>query len=106
MIDARWGQRYAYVPQALLALSVLALAETSGRTLSALARAASVWLLVIGASEFFFPWIVMANGPAWRPEVAAWQADPHHKLQIWPTGSAMRLQRPQMVVSLHQKTDR
>jgi len=95
IIDARPGQRYAFVPQALFALSVLALAATSGRRLSTLAWVASAWLLVIGASEFFSPWSIIANGPAWRPEVAAWQADPNHALQIWPTGWTMRLQPPQ-----------
>ena len=95
MIDTLLGPRYTYVSQALFALSFLALAATSGRRLSTFAWAASVWLLVIGASEFFSPWRGIANGPAWRPEVAAWQADPNHTLQIWPTGWTMRLQPPQ-----------
>lgn len=85
MIDARVGERYAYVPQALFALSIAALAATSGRNISKLAWAACVWLLLIGAQAFFFPLPMVADGPAWRPEVAAWQADPNHALHIWPT---------------------
>jgi len=93
MIDARAGERYAYAPQSLFALSVIALATTSGRRIATVAWVASVWLLVVGAAEYFSPWRLIADGPAWRPQVAAWQADPNHRLQIWPTGWAMQLQR-------------
>jgi len=93
MIDARAGERYTYAPQGLFALSVLALATTSGRRIATFAYVASGWLLLIGAAQYFVPWSIIAHGPAWRPQVAAWQADPNHSLQIWPVGWAMQLQR-------------
>jgi hypothetical protein len=36
---------------------------------------------------------VLLTGPDWREEVAAWELDPSHKLQIWPKGSYMVLER-------------
>ena len=92
LVSATAAERYTFAPQALFALSILALAATSGRRVATLAWAASVWLLVIGTSEYFFQdW--PADGPAWRPQIAGWQADPNRNLQIWPAGWAMQLQR-------------
>lgn len=94
MIDVQPGGRYVYAPQALFLLCIVALAATSDRKISILAWSVSVWLLVISASEFFFTWDMIADGPAWRPQVAAWHADPNHVLQIWPSGWKVRLPPP------------
>jgi len=101
LIDVLGNGRYAYAPQALFSLSVVALAATSGRKLSTLAWAVSVWLLVIGGADYFFPRDAIADGPAWRPQIAAWQADPNHVLQIWPSGWMMQL--PPLARTLDKK---
>ena len=44
----------------------------------------AVWLIVIGAGWYVQPEPMMATGPDWRGEVAAWRADPGHALMLWP----------------------
>jgi len=91
MIDARFGERYTVVPQALFALSTVALAATAGRRIAVLSWCLSVWLMVVGAAGYFSPWPLITDGPAWREEVAVWQADPSHPLLIWPAGCTVTL---------------
>ena len=91
LIDARTGARYSFVPQALLALALLAVAATSHRWTARASGFAVVWLLAVGAWEFVHPWPLISKGPAWRKEVALWQADPSHALEIWPSGWSVML---------------
>jgi hypothetical protein len=111
MVSADWGQRYVYVPQALLSLSLLAIAATrsphpvpAGRAtrpprsviadpIVAVLWTAIGWLIVVGALRYFLTWDVIGDGPAWRAEVSAWEADPSHSLQLWPTGWSVQLNR-------------
>jgi hypothetical protein len=91
LIDARIGERYTFVPQALLGLTLLALAATTQRWTARTSWFAVVWLLTVGAWEFVHPWPLISDGPAWRKEVALWRADPAHALQIWPAGWSVKL---------------
>jgi hypothetical protein len=84
LIVGKGGDRYIFAPQALFALSALALAATAQRWTRLLAGIAVLWLLAVGGVAYFTPWSVIADGPPWRREVAAWQADPSHKLRLWP----------------------
>ncbi len=92
MIDPHYGERYVFVPQVLLSLGLLALAATASRAFATVAGAACVWLLVTGMSGYFFPWSFISNGPAWRPQVAAWRNDPTRPLHVWPGIMVLRLQ--------------
>jgi len=94
LIDARYGERYAYVPQALLSLSILALAATRTGWQKALAWGTAAWLIVVGGTEFFRTWDLLADGPAWRAEVAAWKADRNYALRVWSAGSEIRVTLP------------
>jgi hypothetical protein len=78
--------RYIYVPQALLSLSVLALAACLSGWRAALAWGVVAWLIVVGAVEYTRPWSYISDGPAWRSEVAKWRADPEYMMKIWPEG--------------------
>jgi hypothetical protein len=78
--------RYMYVPQALLSLSVLALAACLPGWRAVLAWGVVAWLIVVGAVEYTMPWDFIADGASWRTEVAAWRVDPNHVLLIWPEG--------------------
>ncbi len=91
MLDVLGGERYVFVPQTLLGLSVLALAATYTGWARAAFCCVVVWLLAVGAYAYADPWDVIATGPSWRAEVAAWRADPRHVLQIWPRGWTMTL---------------
>ena len=94
MISAFFGERYVFVPQVLLGLGVLALAATSTGRRSELFRLVVLWLLVIGASGYFFPWPAIAKGPDWRTEVAAWRHDPARPLHVWPAPLVIHLTPP------------
>ncbi|WP_419730666.1 hypothetical protein [Lichenicola sp.] len=91
LIGAQSGERYIFVPQALLALAVLALAATSTRRIARAAWSAVVWLMVIGAIMYPETLPLIRNGPAWRDQVRAWQLDPSHRLRIWPDGWTVTL---------------
>ncbi len=91
MLDAQGGERYVFVPQTLFGLTVLALAMTYSNWVSRAAIVTLVWLLVVGAYCYTHPWKVIANGPRWRHEIAAWRHDPTHVIQLWPAGWHMTL---------------
>ena len=94
LIGAYYGERYMFVPQVLLSLGVLALAATLAGPVAAFFRLAALWLLVIGASGYFFPWPFIADGPDWRGQVAAWHRDPSRALRVWPAPMTMQLRPP------------
>jgi len=84
LISVYAGERYTFAPQALFALSVLALAATSCRLVSLAAWAAVAWLLTVGVPGYFHPVPNTQDGPSWRAEVAIWKADPAYRLFLWP----------------------
>ena len=94
LIDARIGERYVFVPQALIALTVLVLALTANRWISRVAWVGVSWLLVAGAASYLQPWPMIADGPSWRREVALWRSDHTHPLHTWPQGWTISLDGP------------
>ena len=91
LIDATTGARYSFVPQALLALCIVALSATARGWTARAAWLAVIWLLAIGAWEYGHPPLAISTGPAWRDEVAHWRKDPTHALRIWPDGWSVTL---------------
>ncbi len=91
MVSAYFGERYLFVPQVLLSLGILALLATGPRKRVLVYRLACAWLLLTGIPGYFSPWILIAKGPAWRPQVAAWRADPRTLLHAWPASTVMNL---------------
>ena len=86
-----FGQRYVFVPSVLFGLSLLALAATGADRLSAAAWGLVLWLVFVGAHEYFWTDPLIDHGPDWRTEVALWRRDPSHVLAIWPEGWTMEL---------------
>jgi hypothetical protein len=84
------GQRYFLVPSALVGLLLLALATTgpqrrpAARTVVAAALLGGYLLNAVLAFPATVP--VGSALPQWRAEVAHWERDPQHALQIWPPG--------------------
>ncbi len=91
LIGAQSGERYIFVPQALLSLAILAFAATGSRGVARAAWVAVLWLIVVGAGTYFATLRGIRNGPAWRDEVRAWQRDPSHAIRIWPHGWTVTL---------------
>ena len=91
LIGAQSGERYVFVPQALLALAILAVAATASRGIARGASVAVVWLIAVGAGTYGATLREVRNGPAWRDEVRAWQRDPSHALRLWPEGWSVTL---------------
>jgi hypothetical protein len=80
-----FGLHYSFAPNVLFALSWLALASLGRNDTRIVASAVVVWLIAVGAHEYFVPSApYFASGPNWRSEVAAWRADPNYLLRIWP----------------------
>jgi hypothetical protein len=93
LLDVLGNQRYVVLPQLLLELSILSLAATRHTRVALVSRVAVAWLLIVGLTNYWTVNPLVANGPAWRPEVAAWKANPNHLLQIWPDGWTTQLSR-------------
>ncbi len=91
LTDVRGQGRYVVVPQTLLYLTVLALTVTVEGWTKWVGWAVIVWLSVVGAYSYCNPF--MTRGPSWRSEIALWEADPSHVIQLWPEGWAMTLDR-------------
>ena len=86
----QWGRKM----QTDLSDGVRALAATTDGARAAVCRFAALWLLVIGASGYFFPWTAIAEGPDWQTEVASWRRDPSRPLHVWPAPMTIRLAPP------------
>ncbi len=91
MINTQFGERYAFVPEALFGMTLLALAATSTGLASAILWLLVAWKLIIGIAMFDRPWLLVADGPPWRPQVAAWRAHRTTTLEIWPAGWTLTL---------------
>ncbi|NPD68361.1 hypothetical protein HN018_08860 [Lichenicola cladoniae] len=94
LIDVHFGERYVFVPQALFSLAFLAFAATGNAKLAGIARVAVLWLIVVGATNFFWTWPLISNGPSWRSEISKWQSDPTRFIELWPDGWTMTLEAP------------
>ena len=84
LIHTRAGDRYAFVPLSLTALSFLALAASGHPVWRWPAAAICAWLLVVGTRAYVTPWQPVADGPSWHEQVALWRADPAYVMHIWP----------------------
>ncbi len=86
LLDVLGNERYAIVPQLLLELSLLSFAASGGFFVALVPRLAVVWLILVGVTNYREVNPFVSDGPAWRPEVALWESDPHHALRLWPEG--------------------
>lgn len=86
LLQVTFGMRYAYVPNALFSLTLLALATRPGFVQGA-AALLLVWVLAVGGRAYFNTDQFFASGPGWRSVLAAWRADPEHRMQAWPPSS-------------------
>ena len=80
------SSRYFYAPGAILLM--LLLANVDARR--AVRRLVCATLLAVGigtgVARYHSSLRWQATWPVWKTEVAAWERDPHHALQIWPPG--------------------
>ena len=97
LLWATYGERYAFVPSALLSLSVLALAadHRGRRVTAAVAGLLVLWSIGIGLRDALSrPDPTFAHGPDWARAVRAWRIDPSRPIPIWPIGWDMVLPPP------------
>jgi hypothetical protein len=94
LMSPGYGGRYFYVPNvALLTLLLSNLEWPANHRLdhrSVLCSALLVAAFMFGARQYR---ALQVTGPDWRVEVAQWQANPEHRLRIWPAGWSVTLRR-------------
>ena len=78
------GERYNYLPLALLGLGLVAIAEDQLRKKRKLALYLCGLALVVGLASYVSPIRELSQGPRWSGEVALWRADHHYGLRAWP----------------------
>jgi len=92
-----YGGRYFYVPAVLLVLSLLSgiRLESSafGRWRSVLCGAIVLISLAMNTWHFRNGLIADTSWPNWAGEVARWRRDPSRRLQVWPPGWSVTLER-------------
>ena len=87
-LGSRVDGRYTVVPLGILTLAlVFGAATAEHRPLRLTAMAVSGVVLLAGLGQFWLhrPTELRCQGcPAWTAELAAWRADPSHRLFVWP----------------------
>jgi hypothetical protein len=95
MIDAWSAQRYFYVPSVILAVLILDRIEVGGSTyhrfVSVICAVLIVTSVTMGIVHYQRTLIKSEDWPRWRDQVARWEADHDHILQVWPEGWQVRL---------------
>jgi len=86
LLSFLFGERYYVAPHMLFALTLIVIASGASVTGRVIAGGFVVWLIAIGAVAYVNVEPLMASGPDWREEVAAWRVDPRHALVLWPPG--------------------
>ncbi len=85
------GERYSFVPNVLIGLSLIAMASTTRGIGSRIFGALVAVEVVVAVAFFSGPKAEMTEGPRWADEVAKWRADPAYRLEGWPSGWAINL---------------
>lgn len=78
------GERYNFLPLALLGLAIIALWTRPGFKGKSACAVLGTVMLLNGAIAYRKPAPAFADGPAWPTEVAAWRANHDHPLAVWP----------------------
>lgn len=79
------GERYNFVPLALLGLALVAFATSGEKQYRRMPQRLCVLVLVLAAVSYPYPMEDMTQGPRWRDEVAMWHRDHDYQLVTWPT---------------------
>ncbi len=91
LLGVLFGQRYFVAPQVLFALGLLAMAAGTTGWSRKVAGGFAVWLIMVGAHEYFWVDPLMAHGPPWRTQVKAWRAHPDTTIVLWPPSFVIKL---------------
>jgi hypothetical protein len=86
------GGRYAFASQILFGLALLSWSVIHQGRGRLFARAAVVWIILIGLSDYFpAKQFHVQGGPPWPDEFAKWRQDPAYKPKIWPPDWSMEM---------------
>lgn len=78
------GERYNFLPIVLIGIALIVMAKRPGFRGRFLCAFLCLLLLVTGFGRYTKPVRLVASGPAWPAEAAAWQRDHNHPLAVWP----------------------
>lgn len=91
LLGVLFGQRYFVAPQVLFYLGLLAVAAGATGWGRRVAGGVAIWLMVVGAHEYFWVDPLMAHGPRWQSQVQAWRVNPETSILLWPPNFAIKL---------------
>jgi len=91
LVGTTGSNRYAFVPNVLGALAILALIDRTQDRITMGACAAVVWLLAIGFQDYVDPSMKLRAGPSWADGVRVWRSNPSALIPIWPDGWSVKL---------------
>ena len=91
LLGILFGQRYYVAPQMLFSLTLIAVAAGASGPGRKVAAGLAGWLIIVGVHACFSVDPLMADGPSWRAQVAAWRTDPRAPIALWPYGFQIKL---------------
>ena len=91
LLGILYGPRYAYAPQVLFGLALLAISAGGAGRDRKVAGALVVWLIVIGVHEYWWVDPLMAHGPRWQTQITSWRENPETPIVLWPPSFVIRL---------------
>jgi len=98
LTETNTGNRYFYVPSALILIVTMSLISRStivnySSTWSILASLILCLGLINSIEQFYKEPLKHSSWPEWKKEVAIWENDHNHILNIWPSGWTINLNR-------------
>lgn len=78
------GERYNFLPLALLGMAIVAVAQNRAAPSGRIATALCAIVVLAGATGYPNPLKTLAKGPEWRLQVARWHENHAYPLQAWP----------------------
>lgn len=83
------NQRYLFIGQALLCLTLLYIHFTSINTIRKISAVLIYWLIIVGSFNFAnitFMNVAPIHYISWKNQVHLWKQNPNYIFQIWPNG--------------------
>jgi hypothetical protein len=86
--------RYAFVPQVLMAWTILAVAAQGTGSRRVIAAGLTLWLCGVSCLAYVQTSDNFKNGPDWRQEMVKWHQNPKYSPQEWPQGWVVPMPLP------------
>ncbi|MDI2090131.1 hypothetical protein [Commensalibacter oyaizuii] len=86
-----FNQRYAFISQSLLSITLLYFSSSLPKPGQILCNLLMVWLIIASVNNYYHYISYSYGVPPWQEQVELWKKNPNYTFQIWPKGWTMKL---------------